>query len=126
MKVSILQSPTFKEPPMPVLAANPTVDKAAKAWTQKFAAAIRDAAGDGRLTPSKAASMTGPYADNAQNYFEKTGKKSASADTVIDSGANYVRAQLAKVAGANGKLSLTELRALPADLSEDLLMLRGK
>src|SRR5262245_55710236 len=98
--------------PRPVLKSNPTVEKAAQAWTSRFAAAVRDAAGEGRLTPKKAADMTGPYADNAQNYFEKTGRKSSSPNTVIESGGRYVRAQLEKAAGSDGKLSLANIRTL--------------
>lgn len=113
--------------PKVALPTTPTVDVAAKAWTKGFAAAVRDAAGDSeRLTPKKAAAMTGHYADNARNYFEKTGRTWAAADTVIDSGARYVRAQLDKAAGPDDKLSLAELRSLPDDLSGDLLALRGK
>ncbi len=112
---------------MPTLRTTPTVDKAANAWTRGFAAAVRDAAGDsGRLTPHKAEEMTGPYADNARNYFDHTGKHWANADTVIDSGARYVRANLSTAAGKDGKVSLADIRKLPADLVDDLLILRGR
>lgn len=112
---------------MPKLQSNPTIDKASKAWTRGFAAAVREAAGDsGRLTPAKVENMTGPYADNAKNYFERTGKSWANADTVIESGARYVRAQAADAAGSDGRLSLKDIRKLPADLVDDVLILRGK
>lgn len=112
---------------MPKLASNPTIDKAAQAWTRGFASAVRAAAGDsGRLTPAKAEGMTGPYADNAKNYFDRTGKSWAKADTLIESGARYVRAQAAEVAGSDGRLSLKDIRRLPADLVDDVLILRGK
>jgi hypothetical protein len=112
---------------MPVLRSNPTVDKAANAWTRGFAAAVRDAAGDsGRVTPNKAKDMTGAYADNVQNYFQFSGKAWANADTVIDSGANYVRDRMTTAAGADGKLSLADIQKLPADLVDDVLILRGK
>ena len=111
----------------PVLSGTPTIDQATKAWTKGFAAAVRSAAGPSkRLTPNKANGMTGMYADNAQNYFEKTGRSWATVDTVIESGSRYVRAQVTDKAGPNGKLSLTETRALNADLSGDILTLRGK
>ena len=112
--------------PRATLPKNPTVDELSKAWTRSFAAAVREAAGsNGRLTPRKAAAMEAPYADNAKNYFKFTGKKSANADTVIDSGARYVRAKAEEVAGRDHKLSVFEMRQLPADLADDVLALRG-
>ncbi|MCA9550615.1 MAG: hypothetical protein KC933_11310 [Myxococcales bacterium] len=109
------------------LPTTPTPDEASKAWTRGFAAAVRDAAGDSaRLTPKKAAGMEGIYADNARNYFERTGRSWATADTVIDSGARYVRRETEKAAGADQKLSLVDIRKLPADLQDDMLTLRGK
>jgi hypothetical protein len=112
---------------MPVLKANPTVETAANAWTRGFAAAVRDTAtATGRITAAKASEMTGPYADNAQNYFRFTGKSWTTADILIDSGASYVREKMGAVAGGNGKLSLAEIRTLPQDLVDDVLILRGK
>lgn len=111
----------------PKLAANPTVDAAAKTWTKGFAAAIRSAAGDSKtLTASKVAKMTGPFADNARNFFERTGRKSASVEVVIDSGARYVRSASTAAAGADGKLSLKDMEKLPGDLVTDMLWMRGK
>ncbi|MBK7859353.1 MAG: hypothetical protein IPJ65_12170 [Archangiaceae bacterium] len=110
------------------LPSTPTADAASKAWTQRFAAAVRDAAGSsGRLTAAKAATLTGPFADNVRNFFDRTGQKSASVAALIDSGARYVRAATAKAAGPEGKLSLTEIKKkLPEDLVTDMLWLRGK
>lgn len=111
----------------PILSANPTVDTAAKAWTKGFAAAIRSAAGDRKtLTATKVAQMSGPFADNAKNFFERTGRKSASVEVVIDSGARYVRSASTAAAGPDGKLSLKDMEKLPGDLVTDMLWMRGK
>lgn len=88
---------------------------------------MREAAGDsGRLTAKKAKAMTGPYADNAQNFFEKAGRSWASVDTVIASGRRYVQRETEEAAGSDKKLSAVDIRKLPDDLSGDILALQGK
>jgi hypothetical protein len=111
----------------PVLPKTPSPADAAKAWTKGFAAAARKAAGESeRLTPAKAEAMAGPYADNVRNYFERTGKSWANVDTVIASAAEYAQKSTKKAAGGDNKLSLTDMRALPKDMVDDMLALRGK
>ncbi|MBI2373443.1 MAG: hypothetical protein HYV07_05535 [Deltaproteobacteria bacterium] len=109
------------------LSNSPSVQKASEAWTRGFAAAVRDAAGDSaRLTKKKAKEMSGPYADNAQNFFERSGRSWAKVDTVIESGARYVRKSAEKAAGSDKKLSAVDIRSMPKDLSGDIFALQGK
>ena len=110
---------------MPTIARTPSPAEASKVWTRGFAAAAREAANNENLTQKEAEAMTGMYADNARNYFEATGKRWAKVDTVIESAARYSKAAFEQAAG-NNKLSLAEIRTLPADLRDDMLILRGK
>lgn len=109
------------------LPSTPSPSRAAKAWTEDFAAEIKKAAGSsGRLTPKKAEQMEGMFADNAKAYFEKTGRHWAKVETVVASGHRYANKHLNAAAGPDKRLSLVDIRSLPADMVDDLLVMRGK
>lgn len=112
---------------MPTLTSAPSPKTFATAWTRAFAADVRAAAGrDGRLSVNEATKMSDTHADNAANYFTRTGKKTVSVEKLIGDGYKYAFATAARVAGADGKVSLVDARNLPADLKNDFLALRGK
>ena len=78
------------------------------------------------MTRNKAAEMDGMFADNVQNYFLATGRHWIKADDLIASGARYSLAAMEKAAGDDNRLSLVDIRSLPTDLKDDLLVMRGK
>ena len=112
---------------MPILTSAPSPKTFATAWTRGFAADVRGAAGiDGRLSVNEAKSMSEAHADNAANYFSRTGKKTVSVEKLIGDGYKYAFATAERVAGKDGRVSLVDARNLPADLQKDFLALRGK
>lgn len=111
----------------------PTPEKFANEWTKGFAAAVRSEANSrDRLTEAGAKRISerddalAVYGDNAQNFLEKVGQKSVAVDKLIGRGHDYARATAENAAGKDGKLSLLDIRNLPADLQTDALKLRGK
>lgn len=109
------------------LPTTPSPARATRAWVEEFAADVKKAAGSsGRLTRRKAEAMTGLFADNVKNYFDKTGRSWAKVETVIASGEQYAAKNISAAAGTDNKLSLKDIRLLPKDMVDDLLVMRGK
>jgi hypothetical protein len=103
------------------------------AYREAFGPAIREAAGkDGRISRSEAERMADRddagqlVADNMQNFFDRTGQKSVSAEKFVNVVGDYAERQAERHAGPNQRLSLVEIRNLPDDLVADLQHLRGK
>lgn len=93
----------------------------AKAFTAKFAAAVRDAAGtDGRLSKTEAAKIAEPFRDNAINFLDRTGQQSVAVDKLIGRAHDYALATAHKAAGPDGRLSALDIRSLPLDLHPDV------
>lgn len=111
----------------------PTPAQAAQAYADRFGAVIDSAGGkDGRISRASAERLAergdagALVSDNLVNYLDATGQKSVSANKFKAVVQDYVAATASAAAGANQKLSLLEIRNLPADLQADLKHLRGK
>jgi len=111
----------------------PNPAQAAAAYRETFQSAVVDAGGkDGRITKAAAQKLAERgdagklVADNILDHLEKTGKKSVGVNVFLNAMTATVETEVAAVAGANQKMSLLELRNLPANLVPDMLHLRGK
>lgn len=111
---------------MALISRSPSARTFAAAWSSEFSKAVKTAAGrDGRLSVSEAKRLERPFADNAANYFEATGKKTVSVAVLGASGAAYAERAARTAAGADGRLSAADAAKLPADLRADFQYLRG-
>jgi hypothetical protein len=70
--------------------------------------------------------MTGPYADNARNFFDRTHLTSAPIARIVKSGEQYVKNATTRAAGPDEKLSLSDIEKLPKDLQDDMRILMGE
>jgi hypothetical protein len=111
----------------------PTPAQAAAAYKEVFAPVLQEAGGkDGRISRAGAAAIAARddagklVADNVTDHLDRTGQKTVSARKLIGVLTAAVEADVAQAAGPNQRLSLVELRNLPANLKDDLLHLRGK
>lgn len=111
------------------LTSAPSPERFANAWTREFAGAVRSAAGtDGRLSLNEARTLAerSVYGDNTVNWLEKKDQQSVDIDKLIKAGWNYAFANGKRVAGDDGRISLEDAKALPGDLQNDYLDLRGR
>lgn len=111
----------------------PTPTQAADAYREYFADAFRAAGGrDGRISRSEAEALAKRtdasklVADNILAFLDETGQKSVSVRKIAEVVADYVKREAEAAAGPNQRLSLLEIRAMPKDLIDDLLHLRGR
>ncbi|MCC6333159.1 MAG: hypothetical protein IT380_04110 [Myxococcales bacterium] len=118
---------------MAILKTAPSPRAFADAWSKEFEAAVKKAAGkDGKLTRTEAWRLRESrdqsrfFSDDALTLLSDLGQRSATVSRLVTAGKAKAEAAAAAVAGANGKLSLTEGGKLPAPLREDFLWLRGK
>lgn len=111
----------------------PTPEQVEAAYRDTFGPAIQLAGGkDGRISrPSaerlaQSSNASKLVADNILSFLDATGQKTVGANKFTKVASDYARAAAEEAAGSNRKLSLVEIRNLPADLREDVRFLRGK
>lgn len=111
----------------------PTPAQVQAGYRKAFDVAIEQIAGkDRRISRSEAAKAAGRpdagklVSDNILNWLDATGQKSVGATKFMRTVAAYAGRMAERHAGPNQKLSLVEIRNLPADLVADLMHLRGK